>query len=42
MRDPGSYLVLKLSQALFQKAPGLLAPKEYLKKVSTNCDAGAL
>ena len=28
MRDPGSYLVLKLSQALFQKAPGLLAPKE--------------
>ena len=28
MRDPGSYLVLKLFQALYQKAPGLLAPKE--------------
>ena len=28
MREPGSYLDLKLSQALFQKAPGLLAPKE--------------
>lgn len=28
MREPGSYLVLKLSQALFQKAPGRLEPNE--------------
>ena len=28
MHEPGSYLVLKLSQAMFHKMPGLLAPNE--------------